>query len=452
LTSILLAGVVREDFDSIMIELTRSLCPTCLTVVDAQVSVKNGRVYMRKRCEEHGWFESLISSDASMYMGAQRFNKPGTKPLAFATETAKGCPYDCGLCPEHKQHTCVGIIEVTDACNLHCPTCFAVAEGHRFRTLTEIERMLNTLVRGEGRPEVVQFSGGEPTIHPNIVEAIELAETKTVKHVLLNTNGIRIAKDQEFVKDLAKARPIIYLQFDGFSPQTYQALRGADLLETKTQAIKNLEDAGIPVVLVATIQRNVYEEELGRLADFALERKGVRGLVLQPTFYSGRHPTFDPLDVVTLPDVVKSIAAQSKYKLNQSDFTPIPCCYPTCGSAAYVYVEDGEAIPLNRIVRVEDYLDYFKNRTVADLSEVKSSLESLFSMGAVPGSDKTLKSFCAVCGVSLDGIEDKVKMILVQPFMDPWNFDVKRVMKCCIHEIMPDGKIIPFCAYNNVYR
>lgn len=407
---------------------------------------------MRKRCEEHGWFESLISSDASMYMRAQQFNKPGTKPLVFATEADKGCPYDCGLCPEHKQHTCVGIIEVTDACNLRCPTCFAVAEGHKFRTLDEIERMLSTFVKGEGHPEVVQFSGGEPTIHPQIMDAIGIAKSKKIKHVLLNTNGVRIAKDTEFVRNLAEARPIVYLQFDGLTKRPYEMLRGSDLLETKLEALKQLGAAEIPVVLVATVQRKVNENELGALADFALETQAVRGLVLQPTFYSGRYPDFDPLDVVTLPDVVKGVAAQSKYEIRQTDFTPIPCCYPTCGSAAYIYMENGKATPLNRIVKVEDYLDYFKNRTVADLDEIRAALEALFSMGAVPGSDKTLSNFCALCGVNLAGVEDRVKMILVQPFMDPWNFDVKRVMKCCIHEIMPDGRIIPFCAYNNVYR
>lgn len=147
------------------------------------------------------------------------------------------------------------------------------------------------------------------------------------------------------------------------------------MLETKLQAIKNLEASGIPLVLVATVQRKVNERELGALVDFALETKPVRGLVFQLTFYSGRYPGFGPLDVVTLPDVVKGIATQSKYELKQTDFTPIPCCYPTCGSAAYVYMENGEATPLNRIVKVEDYLDYFKNRTIADLSEIRAGLE-----------------------------------------------------------------------------
>ncbi len=447
-----MVSIVREDFDSIMVELTRSICPSCRKVIDAQVSVRDGRVYMRKRCDEHGWVESLISSDASMYAKAQQFNKPGTKPLHFATDTLKGCPYDCGLCPEHKQHTCVGIIEVTDACNLKCPTCFAVSEGHNFRSLEEIEQMLDTFVKGEGQPEVVQFSGGEPTIHPRIIDAIRLAKSKGIKYVLLNTNGVRIAKDIEFLKALAETRPVTYLQFDGFKPQTYRTLRGADLLEIKMKALKHLAAVGISVVLVATVQRRVNEDELGALVDFALSENAVRGLVLQPTFYSGRHPDFDHLDIVTLPDVVKGIASQSVHGLLASDFTPIPCCYPTCGSAAYVYIEDGRVTPLNRVVKVEDYLDYFKNRTVADLSEIRAALESLFSMGAVPGSERTLTSFCSVCGLSLDGIENKVKMILIQPFMDAWNFDVKRVMKCCIHEIMPDGRIIPFCAYNNVYR
>jgi len=387
-----------------------------------------------------------------MYTHAQQFNKPGTKPLHFATDTLKGCPYDCGLCPEHKQHTCVGIIEVTDACNLRCPTCFAVSEGHNFRSLEEIENMLNTFVKGEAQPQVVQFSGGEPTIHPRIVDAIRLAKSKGIQHVLLNTNGVRVANDPEFVKALTETRPVVYLQFDGFRTQTYRTLRGADLLETKMEALERLTAARINVVLVATVQRRVNEDEFGALVDFALRHDAVKGLVFQPTFYSGRYPDFDPLDVVTLPDIVKGIAAQSTYDLRTSDFTPIPCCYPTCGSAAYIYVENGVVTPLNRIVKVEDYLDYFKNRAVADLGEIRTALESLFSMGAVLGSEKTLTSFCSVCGLDLAGIEGKVKMILIQPFMDPWNFDVKRVMKCCIHEIMPDGRIIPFCAYNSVYR
>lgn len=442
----------KQEREYTFIEYTRSMCPECRVIIDAHVLVKDNKVFMHKRCKEHGLFRSLLSSNAERYMDASRYNRPGTMPLDFGTEIIEGCPLDCGLCPDHQQHSCVGILEITNACNLRCPTCFASSEGHDFLTIDEVEFMLDQFVKYEGDPEVVQFSGGEPTIHPDIIALIALAKKKNIKHVMVNTNGVRISKDEEFVKRLGEVGPVIYLQFDGFTKETYETIRGIDLVAAKMKAIENLEKYGLDIVLVATIQRNVNEEEIGKIVDFALSKPSIKGVVFQPTFYTGRHPDFDPLDVVTLPEVVDTICSKSKHDFEPSDFVPIPCCFPTCGSVTYVYLEDGEAKALPRLVNVDDYLDYIKNRTIPDLGEVTDAMQSLFSFGAVGGSDKTLKSFCTLCNMPSDisGIRDKVKMIMIQPFMDPYNFDLKKLMKCCIHEITPEGKIIPFCAFNNV--
>lgn len=442
--------------DWLYFDFTRSICPVCLALVDAQIVIKDNRVIMRKRCGEHGSFEVLLSSDADYYRWALKFNKPGTVPRAWGTETKEGCPYDCGLCPDHQQHTCLGIIEVTENCNMRCPTCFANSSVGNSLSLEQVESMLDSFVRFEGHPEVVMFSGGEPTTHPQILEMIRAANLRRIKTVMVNSNGVRIANDRRFAEGLAGHGVCVYLQFDGFKRSTHETLRGQDMRETKRLALENLERYNVNTVLACTVQRGVNEDEYGAIVDYALSQPNIRGVVFQPTFYSGRHPSFDPLDRVTLPDVVKGIASQSKYGFQSSDFFPIPCCYPNCSASTYVYFEDEKATPLTRLIDHEDYLDYFSNQAFPDAEFLskKAGLESLYSASAVPGSEEVLKNYCSVCDLSpasLSALAAKVKLIVVQPFMDAWNFDVKRLMKCCVGEVTADNKIIPFCAYNNVY-
>lgn len=450
-TSINFKGSNNNEGNRILLEFTRSICPDCRQLVDARIFMKDNKVYMKKRCEKHGEFESLLSSDSESYVNAYRFNRSGMMPAKFGTEVDKGCPYDCGLCPDHEQHSCVGVIEVTNACNLHCPTCFAMAEGHDFLSLEEVSFMLDEFIKHEGHPEVVQFSGGEPTIHPRILEIVGKAREKGIKYVMINTNGIKMSMDEKFVEHLSRLNPVVYLQFDGFRKETYEKLRGKDLLAAKMKAIDNMEKHGIRIMLVATIQRGVNEDEIGKLADFSLSRKSIKGIVFQPTFYAGRHPEVNPIDVVTLPEVIKSVSEQSMYNLKASDFVPTPCCFPTCNSSCYLYVDDREVKPLARIVNVEEYMDYFTNRSIASLSEIKKSFRILNSPQCCEGEGSSdTGMICCGIPVDLKGIERNIKLIMIQSFMDPFNFDIKRLLKCCIHEITPTGKIVPICAFNNI--
>jgi len=461
-----LPTAVKHDADYVFYELTRSICPECRRVVDAQVLLRDGKVYQRKRCPEHGRFEVLVYADAQAYTSSARFNKPGTLPLAYSTDIQHGCPHDCGLCPDHQQHACLGIIEINSACNMQCPLCFADAGAGFSLTLAEVEAILDGFVHTEGRPEVVQFSGGEPTIHPDIVPMLRAAKARPIRHVMINTNGKRIATDDAFVADLTELKPAIYFQFDGFDSETYRVIRGEpDILAEKLRALDRLIGTGCKVVLVPAIERGVNEHEVGAIVRFGMQHPAVLGVNFQPAFHAGRYLAHDPLQRITIPDVLKLIEAQTEGLFAISDFVPVPCCFPTCNAVTYAYVDGETVLPITRLLKVEDYLDYISNRILPGFGdEVLAALEGLWSSSAVPGSAKAARDFaisCAACGLpdgvaagqAMRTIAERMFMVMLQDFMDPWTFNQKNVMKCCKEFLLPDGKQIPFCAYNSVgYR
>lgn len=442
--------------NEIFLELTRTLCPVCLKVVDGQVITRDKRVYMRRFCKEHGISEGMISSDVALYTKAAEFNKPGTEPLKFLAEAKQGCPYDCGICPEHKQHTCLAIIEVTNACNMRCPTCFASSGSGDFLDMATIEKMVGTFVSCEAKPDTIMISGGEPTIHPDILDIISMIRSMGIKHVVLNTNGKRIARDQKFAEELAILRPVIYLQFDGFNSEAALKIRGEpDLVQTKVRCLQMCEELDLTVILVMTAEENVNTDEIGAVAKLLFVFKSVKGVVYQPVIHSGRHEGgFNPMTRMTLADVVHELVEQSDGLFRVEDFIPDPCPFPTCGSTTYIYIDGNDIKILPRLVNIQDYLHYIENRTSPDpQAAVKAALEGLFSASAVPGSATTAGNFCDACGLSMVEISDvidKIKMIKIKPFMDAYTFDLKRIMKCCVHEITADGRMIPFCAYNNI--
>ena len=458
------APELKKDADYVFYELTRSICPECRRVIDAHILIRDNKVYMRKRCPDHGMFEGLVYGDAQVYCNSSKFNKPGTIPLEFATEVKDGCPHDCGLCPDHQQHACLGIIEVNSACDMACPLCFAEAGPGFSLSLEEVEDILDHYIAAEGNPQIIQFSGGEPSIHPLIIPMMKAAQRRGIPNVMLNTNGKRIATDDRFLAELAEVRPNIYFQFDGFESETYRTIRGeADLLPKKLLALNRLAEIDCNVILVPAVERGVNEHEIGAIVRFAVEHPAVRGINFQPAFHTGRHGGHDSMQRMTNPDIIRLIAEQTEGMFLQTDFIPVPCCFPTCNSVTYAYIDEARAVtPLPRLLKVEDYLDYISNRVMPDLgTEVRRALEGLWSSSAAPGSEKVAREFafsCSACGLpdgGLDvaGMSKFMFMIMLQDFMDPWTFNQKNLMKCCKEFLLPGGTQVPFCAYNTVgYR
>jgi uncharacterized radical SAM superfamily Fe-S cluster-containing enzyme len=477
----------KVDRPEIFWEFTRSICPQCRRLTDAQILLRDNRVIMRKRCPEHGWFEALVFGDAELYTQIARYNKPGTIPLEFGTQVKEGCPYDCGLCPEHQQHTCLAIVEVNNACNLDCPLCCANSGTHLARTgfeltFDQVNFMLDRFVAAEGNPEVVQFSGGEPTLHPRLLDFVELAQEKGISYVMINTNGIRIARDDKFLAELERIKPHIYLQFDGFDSRTNEILRGKpDLIETKLRALDRLAQTDVRVILVVAVERGVNEHELGRIVEFGLEHPAVYGVMFQSVWHTARHMPFSPMERMTIPDVLKNLQVQTEGLFQLSDFVPVPCCMPTCHFVTYALLDGESVIPIPRVVEIDQYLDYLKNRTLPSLNdEILHTLERLWSSSAQVGSERAAEDVqrtwtvadgptngdnrtsarCAACHAHLPltahtprDFARHIFMVNARDFMDPWTFNVKNVMKCCVEFLVPDGRMIPFCAYNSVgYR
>ncbi|MGC0778438.1 MAG: hypothetical protein WCD68_14630, partial [Candidatus Acidiferrum sp.] len=264
-----------------------------------------------------------------------------------------------------------------------------------------------------------------------------------------------------FLEQLNEVRPAIYFQFDGFDSETYRILRGEPgILEEKVRALDRLAEIGLSVTLVPAIERGVNEHEIGKIVDFAIQHPAVRGINFQPAFHAGRHHPHDPMKRMTIPDVLRLIEAQTKGTFRTSDFVPVPCCFPTCNSVTYAFVEGDQVTPLPRIVNVHDYLDYISNRVLPDFSlEVKRALEGLWSSSSVAGSQKSVDQIlmsCQACSVpdfNLGDLAKHMMMIMLQDFMDPWTFNQKNLMKCCKEFLLPGGKQVPFCAYNTIgYR
>ncbi len=345
---------------------------------------------------------------------------------------------------------------------MNCPLCFSDAGPGFSLSLEEVEEMLDHYVRTEGHPEVVQFSGGEPTIHPRILDFVRAAQQRGIPFVMINTNGKRIARDDRFLEQLQQVRPSLYFQFDGFDSETYRRLRGEpDILEEKLRALDRLAEAGLNVTIVPAIERGVNDHEIGKIIEFAVRHPAIRGINFQPAFHAGRHTAHDPLERMTIPDILSRIESQTAGKFLTSDFVPVPCCFPTCNSVTYAFIDGEQVTPLPRIVNVYDYLDYITNRVMPDWSQqIQGALEGLWSSSSVAGSEKSARQMafsCQSCGIpeslTVGDIAQHVIMIMLQDFMDPWTFNQKNLMKCCKEFLLPGGKQIPFCAYNTVgYR
>jgi uncharacterized radical SAM superfamily Fe-S cluster-containing enzyme len=425
----------------------------------AKIEIDRQNVYYLKRCPEHGVQKTLVSTDAAYFRSCKDYIKPGDLPLKFQSSTHYGCPYDCGLCPDHEQHSCLALIEVNENCNLSCPVCFAESSPARptHRSLAEIEAMLETLVASEGQPDLVQISGGEPTIHPQIIEILKLAKAKPIRHIMLNTNGIRIARDPDFVGALADLRPgfEVYLQFDSLRRDALENLRGADLRRVREDALANLEKAGVSTTLVCVVKKGVNDGEIGEIVRHALNYSCVRGVTFQPVQDAGRNVGFDKnRDRVVLTDIRREIGTSGVF--DTSDVIPLPC-NPDQIAIGYGLRNGREVTPITRLIPKEQLLTSAPNAITFEHSpELRSKLFDLLSLASSGERTKTVLGDLLCClpqvEVPCDLGYDKIFRVVIVQFLDRFNFCIAAVKRSCIHFVTPERKIIPFDTYNLFYR
>ena len=449
------------DRDYIYYEYTNGLCNECLKVIPTKIVFKDNKVYLLKYCSEHGEQLELLEHDIEYYKHKRDFDKAGTVTKT-QTEVKHGCPYDCGLCPNHDQHSCINLIEVTDKCNMCCNTCYASSGKGKDKDFETIKKMIDFAAEAEGgRGEVLQVSGGEPTLHKDIIKIIEYAREK-FQYVMLNTNGIRIAEDLEFVKELSKfkGRFEIYLQFDSFNDEVYTKIRGRNLKSIKEQAVNNLKEYNIPITLVMTLERYLNDKEIGKVITYGIETSNVRGLNIQPVAYFGRkNGNIDRKNRVTLTDTIRLIEEQTKKMIVKEDFVPLPCNVERV-SLTYLYKTKNGFLPITRTNNIKKLLPYINNTFTFKIEDaLTNGRDIIFGSCCNPLIFlKEFKKFVPKDFMKWDieqrseYVSNNTFRITITSFLDRYNFDIKSMQKECAHIVTEDLKRIPFSSYNIIYR
>jgi uncharacterized radical SAM superfamily Fe-S cluster-containing enzyme len=429
--------------------------------VEGKIVFEDGRVLLLKHCPDHGRERVLIADDVDYYRRCREvFIKTPEMPRVFNTPVRWGCPYDCGLCSDHQQHSCVSLIEITDHCNLQCPICYAASGPDRvhYRTLDQVQRMIDAVVRNEGEPDVVQLSGGEPTLHPDFFAILDRAKSAPIRHLMVNTNGLRIAQDEAFARHLADYMPDfeVYLQFDSLERGALIALRGADLRDVHARALERLNRLGVSTTLVVTVKKGLNDHEVGRIIDFALEQPCVRGVTFQPVQAAGRLQQFDPAtDRLTLTEVRRKILEQTTV-FRPEDVLPVPC-HPDSLAMAYALKVDARVVPLTGMIDPKILIEGGRNTIVYEGDPaVREGLLRLFATNHSPqsGAASLRDLLCCLPRLAVpDGLRyENLFRIIIMHFIDAYSFDLRSVKKTCVHIVHPDGRLIPFDTYNLFYR
>ncbi|MBD0326172.1 MAG: radical SAM protein, partial [Pyrinomonadaceae bacterium] len=350
LNSLFEAPLVKKDRDAAFFSYTRSICPSCKKLIDAHIVLRDDRVWMQKKCSQHGYFEVEISSDAEYYVKSLSYTKPGTMPLNFSTKVEHGCPLDCGLCEDHLQHTCSPIFEINDVCDLTCPVCIVRNQQRYSMTMEDFKRGVDSLVAAEGELPIMLLSGGEPTLHPLFFEFCDYVlrgpHQGKIKRLLISTHGRRIANNRQFAERFKAGGMYASLQFDTLRAGVYPKTRGVELIDMKMQCLEVIKELDIPTVLVPTVSKGDNSDELGALIELGLELEQVSSIVIQPMAHTGDggdgyhgNPAGHRL---TMPEVHQLIEEQTGW-FKREYFHPVPCSHPSCYTATYMFrMDDGK--------------------------------------------------------------------------------------------------------------
>ncbi len=473
-----------------IIKETTSICPTCLKNISAKIVEENGKIYLTKKCDIHGEFKDIYYSDEKCYSKFMKYDSLKNKNINF-NESIKNCPKSCGICENHKSSTVLANLEITNKCNYKCPVCFAnsdVANYNYHPSIEKISEMMDTLRNQNPPNDAIQLSGGEPTIRKDFFEIIKMARSKGFIQVQVATNGKIIADDPNFAIKLANADiDTIYLQFDGVTPEPFIEVRGFNALPQKIKAIENMRKAGKRphVVLVPTIIKGVNDHQIGDIIRFAAENIDIiRGVNFQPISYTGRISNQELMNRrITVPDILNLAQKQLKGEILAKDFFPVSAAspvleyiqllnkniqlpilntHPACGAWSFVYKFDNILIPLDRIINLKNLFKLVSSLKTTKISEIVLKIiyrfYGLFRFSSLKYLHKIIFQILRVLRHgSMDSISNfsnnqHILFIGTMHFMDPYNLDFERLERCCIHNVAPDGSVIPFCAYNIFYR
>lgn len=462
----------HEGSDEKFFKTTTSTCPTCMDLLVVDVVVRNSKVYFKKNCPHCGPSEALVAEDANYYIGAYEYARAGTEPLKFSNEVKHGCPTDCGTCNDHEQHTCLPIVEITDHCNLECPICIVNNQYANHISNEDFKSVIDTLITNEGHLESIALSGGEPTSHPRLMELIDIATREEIGRIVVITNGLRLARDPNFARQLKDKGCYVGLQLDGFTAEAHKIIRGRDLCKEKEAALAILKELDIPTQMIFVATRGVNEDQIGQAVKLFMDYDNIVSLNFQPasfTGYGGGKFAHDPMDRLTISGVLKAVEAQTD-SLKMSDFAPLPCSHPQCVSLTYLLrLNDGSYVPFGRFIDFKKHGGMLRSSATLGASpEMQQTFQDVINdvfsrQDEIERGPEILAALRRSVDVMFPGRaltpkeavrigERQAKSIFLHHYMDRHDFDLERLRKCCHHYPQTDGRIMPACGFNLFHR
>ncbi|HET9932635.1 MAG TPA: radical SAM protein [Polyangiaceae bacterium] len=453
---------------------TTSLCRSCKNALPAEVvSSAEGEVFLRKTCPEHGDQEVKLSTDVDWYLRTRAEEPRLVAPRRERHEVKHGCPFDCGPCEQHEQTVRLPVVTITSACNLDCPICYVHNKNKDpfHMPVSDFERLLTHLKREHGEIDIVNFTGGEPLLHPEFAEFLRLSGEAGVHRVTICSNGIRLARDEELVKRLADAGARVALSFDTFDRAVDYELQGAKLLDLKLRCLELLEKHAVDTTLIPVMTKGLNDHEIGRILELAFKTRCVRHVEVHTITFTGQGGTsFSRERRISMVEVLDAIAATTGGLLGRDDFVSSPCAHPLCYQIAYLLLdpEGGPPIPFSRFLPRETISECLADRLYMEPSRKleRALLEAIDRLWASESgeSERTLRILKRLLKdlfprdrvmtqrEALRISEVASKAVYVHSHMDEETFDTERIVSCCDSNCYADGSTIPVCAYNVLYR
>lgn len=463
----------RKPTDHVYYSMTKGLCGTCKGSLDAKIVFRDDRVYLDKFCPSHGHQTCLVSSSVEWYLDALSFIAPSTPPAQVRKDVTRGCPFDCGPCASHQQKVYLPVIPITSACNLDCPICYTVNKNdgaHRL-TLDGMRKILDHLLADHTELDIINFTGGEPTLHPELPEILAMCRDAGIRRLTISTNGLKLL-DEAYVEKLAAVDARIVLSLDTFRPETDHAMLGADTVRAKLRALDLLEKHDVATTILPAVAAGLNDDEIGPLLDLVLTRPMMRSLELHTLTFTGQGGVgFARSARITIPDLHRRIEEATGGRIGWRDFVPSPLAHPHCYSICYLLRLDGGGyVPFTRLTSRAKLFELLSDSLYIEprerLEEVfREMIDDLWANpDRIPESERVLSTLkrllkemfppgAAIPMRTRQKIAERAsRAIYIHSHMDEESFDVSRIMKCCVGVPEQDGTNIPTCSYNVLYR
>ncbi len=445
----------------------RSMCRSCRAVVPARVFFQEGKVWQQNLCPCGNSQPALIAADKDWYL--ENILRPisDRSPLKLSHPLKNGCPHDCGPCAWHATPCQLPVISVTNACNLGCPICFTYNRPDRtyFMSVEEMERTVDWIIASSDRVDLINITGGEPTLHPRILDLLRCCKRPEIGRITMNSNGLRLAEDPDLCEQLAALGAYVILSFNTFDPKTALLLHGKDVVEEKLQAIENLTRAGVKITLLYVMMRDTNENALAGILDLIRTNDQILSLTVQTMTYTGQGGGYWPLrQPIPVDEAARMVCQQSGGAFVFSDFLPRPSSHPLCYLTCYVLKSGRTFLPFARFAPAEKILSLMKDSYLIRLGDEEDFFREAINRLYSEGKTEPLKLFRELIealyprnrDISIFErqrlAESSVRTIYIHAHMDEDTFDCSRAMLC--PDLVPaePGRLIPACTYNLFYR